>query len=95
MLEFIRGLFSTDFMPHGMCYNWEPDVLWLNVISDALTALSYYAIPFLLFRFAKRRADITFQWIFLAFGLFILACGTTHALGVVTVWVPVTALMAW
>ena len=92
MLEFIRGLFSTDFMPHGMCYNWEPDVLWLNVISDALTALSYYAIPFLLFRFAKRRADITFQWIFLAFGLFILACGTTHALGVVTVWVPVYRL---
>ena len=92
MLEFIRKLFSSDFMPHGMCYYWDSEVLWLNVISDALTALSYYAIPFLLFRFARRRTDVTFQWIFLAFGLFILACGTTHALAVVTVWIPVYRL---
>jgi len=75
-----------------MCYLWEPAVLWLNVISDSLIAASYYAIPFLLFFFAKRRRDVGFQAIFVAFGLFILACGTTHLMGAITVWTPVYRL---
>ena len=88
MLEFIRKLFANDFMPHGHCYYWQADVLWLNVISDALIALSYYAIPFVLFSFARRRRDLGFKWIFVAFGLFILACGSTHLMAVWTVWNP-------
>jgi signal transduction histidine kinase len=92
VLEFIRKLFASDFMPHGMCYYWNPLVLWLNVGADAAIAVSYYAIPFLLFRFARQRRDITFKWIFVAFGMFILACGTTHAIGVLTVWTPVYRL---
>ena len=86
MIEFLRKLFVSDFMPHGHCYYWDPLVLWLNVISDGLIALSYYAIPFLLFRFIRRRRDLSFQWIFVAFGAFILACGTTHLMAVWTIW---------
>ena len=88
MVEFFRRLFAADFVPHGTCYLWDPAVLWLNVISDGVIALSYYAIPFLLFSFARQRRDLSFQWIFVAFGMFILACGTTHLLGAYTVWVP-------
>jgi signal transduction histidine kinase len=86
MLEFFRKLFASDFMAHGYCYRWDPSVLWLSVISDAVIAASYYAIPFVLFSFARRRKDLSFQWIFVAFGMFILACGTTHFMGVWTVW---------
>ncbi len=86
MAEFFRRLFTSDFLPHGTCYLWNPAVLWLNVMSDGLIALSYYAIPVLLFLFARKRKDLTFHWIFVAFGIFILACGTTHLLGVWTVW---------
>jgi len=86
MFEFIRHLFAADFMAHGYCYRWDPSVLWLSVISDATIGASYYAIPFVLFSFARRRKDLTFQWIFVAFGLFILAFGTTHVMGVWTVW---------
>lgn len=92
MLEFFRHLLSTDFMPHGSCYLWDPLVLWLNVISDAFIALAYYAIPFLMFAFVRRRRDVAFKGIFLACGAFILACGTTHMLGVVTAWIPVYRL---
>jgi signal transduction histidine kinase/CheY-like chemotaxis protein len=89
MVEFFRKLFSTDiFMPHGMCFAWDPGVLWLNVVSDSLIAASYYAIPFLLFYFVKKRRDVAFNPIFIAFGAFILACGTTHLLGAITVWTP-------
>ncbi|HEX3745732.1 MAG TPA: ATP-binding protein [Bryobacteraceae bacterium] len=79
-------------MPHGMCYLWEPGVLWLNVIADSLIAVAYYAIPFLLFYFVRRRRDFRFNAIFVAFGVFILACGTTHLMGAVTVWHPVYRL---
>ena len=89
MLEFFHNLFSIEFMPHGMCYLWDPAVLWLNAISDAIIASSYYAIPFLLFYFVRKRRDIPFDAIFVAFGSFILACGTTHLLGVVTIWHPI------
>src|SRR5438270_13606877 len=86
MPDFFRHLLSSDFMPHGMCFLWDPAVLWLNVIADALIAICYYAIPFVLFRFARQRKDLAFHWIFVAFGAFILACGTTHVLGIWTVW---------
>jgi signal transduction histidine kinase len=86
MLEFFRKLFSNDFMPHGHCYFWQPGVLWLNAVSDLVIGLAYYSIPLVLFSFARRRKDLSFSWIFVAFGAFILACGTTHLLGVVTIW---------
>jgi len=92
MFEFLRHLFSADFMPHGMCYFWNPGVLWLNVASDSLVALAYYCISFLLFYFTRRRRDIEFKGIFVAFGIFILACGSTHVLEAVTVWTPVYRL---
>ncbi len=88
MLDLLRKLFANDYMPHGMCYYWDPIVLWMSVISDSVIALSYYAIPVLLFRFARLRRDLTFKWIFVAFGFFILACGTTHFMSAVTVWNP-------
>lgn len=86
MWDFLRRLFVSDFMPHGSCYLWDPAVLWLNVISDALIAISYYAIPVLLFTLVWQRKDLKFHWVFVAFGAFILLCGTTHLLGIWTVW---------
>jgi len=37
-------------------------------------------------------SDLPFPWMFLCFGAFILACGTTHALNIFTLWVPVYRL---
>jgi signal transduction histidine kinase len=88
MPEFLRQLFSNDYMPHGHCYFWQPGVLWLNAISDLVIGLAYYSIPLILFSFARKRRDLSFNWIFLAFGIFILACGTTHLFAVVDVWDP-------
>jgi signal transduction histidine kinase len=88
MLNFFSKLFEMDFMPHGMCYFWRPDVLWLNVVSDSMIAAAYFAIPILLMELVRRRRNLTFHWIFWMFAAFILLCGTTHLLNVVTVWEP-------
>jgi C4-dicarboxylate-specific signal transduction histidine kinase len=86
MSEFLGKLFSSDFMPHGYCYLWNPGVVWLNAVSDAVIALSYYLIPLMLIYFVRRRRDLPFNWMFLMFGAFIFGCGTTHLMEVWTLW---------
>ncbi|MBE9007021.1 PAS domain S-box protein [Fortiea sp. LEGE XX443] len=38
--------------------------------------------------FVCKRRDVPFDWIFLMFGAFIIACGTTHVMDVWTLWHP-------
>ena len=86
----ISSLFSSDgFMPHGMCYLWRPGVLALHITSDALITLAYFSIPFTLVYFVRRRKDLEFNWMFVCFATFIVACGTTHLLEIWTIWQPV------
>lgn len=80
---------AAAFMPHGHCYLWLPDVLWMHVISDAVIALAYFSIPFSILFFAWRRRDLKFPLLYVGFGLFILACGAGHVLDIVTVWNPI------
>jgi PAS domain-containing protein len=86
MIEFLRELFSSDFMGHGYCYLWKPDIVWLHAVSDGLIALAYYVIPVALVYFVRKRRDLPFHWMFFMFGIFIFGCGTTHALEVWTLW---------
>jgi len=53
-----------------------------------LIALSYYSIPLAIVFFVRKREDLPFNWIFLLFGAFIVACGTGHLLDIWTLWHP-------
>jgi PAS domain S-box-containing protein len=89
MLGFLGHLFDTaNLAPHGICLLWRPELVWLHVVSDSLTALAYFSIPVALAVFVSRRSDVQFGWVFWAFAIFIMACGTTHAFGVWTLWFP-------
>jgi hypothetical protein len=57
MKEFLEKLFSPGFMPHGYCYLWNPGLVWLHVVSDALIALAYFSIPVTLIYFIRKRRD--------------------------------------
>lgn len=86
MVEFFRRLFSSDFMPHGGCYFWRPDIIWLHAASDAVIAFAYFLIPFSLVQLVRKRRDLEFNGMFVLFGAFILACGLTHLLRVWNIW---------
>lgn len=92
MIEFFKGLLDSQFMPHGRCLFWVPDILWMHVLSDSFIALSYYSIPAVLLYFVRKRKDLAYPWIFVMFGIFILACGTTHVMDAWTMWHPVYRL---
>lgn len=101
MTDLLRSLSSSDaFMPHGMCYLWEPNLLWLHFTADVFTGLAYWAIPpALLYLVVRARKEvpegasyglrrIPYDWMFVAFGVFIVACGATHFMNVWTIWAP-------
>lgn len=95
MQALIRFLFGAEeFMPHGFCFLWKPELLWLFVVSDLVIALAYFSIPLALGYFVHKRRDIEYKWVFVLFVLFILACGMTHLLAAITIWKPVYGLEA-
>ncbi len=73
-------------MPHGYCYMWDRGLVWLHLTSDVLIALAYFSIPITLVYFVRKRRDLPFNWMFLLFGLFIVACGSTHVMEAWTLW---------
>jgi signal transduction histidine kinase len=90
MLAFFEHLLdSSMFAPHGICLLWEPGLIWLHVGSDALIAAAYFSIPIALSIFVSKRRDVEFGWIFWAFAIFIMACGLTHVLSIITLWIPI------
>lgn len=89
---FSKPLSQGGFMPHGMCYQWRPDVLWTHVISDLVIAIAYVSIPIALTVLLVKRRRFPLKWIIALFAGFILLCGTSHVLGIVVVWHPVYGL---
>ena len=86
-------LFSpAGLTPHGFCLLWEPGLIWLYALSDIGIAIAYFTIPVALATLARRRQDLVFRPVLWLFVVFILLCGTTHVLDVLTLWVPAYGL---
>jgi C4-dicarboxylate-specific signal transduction histidine kinase len=79
---------SAEYAPHGICLLWQPQLMALHASSDAAVAIAYYSIPFALMYFVWKRTDLAFPGLFMLFSAFILACGTTHLMSIVTLWRP-------
>jgi signal transduction histidine kinase len=90
MLEFLKSLFSGDpFMPHIHCFLQNRELTFLHVASDGLIGISYVAISATLAYLVYRmRREVPFHSMFLAFGVFIIACGMTHFMEIWTLWTP-------
>lgn len=106
MRALLTELFDTsDFPARWRCGNWTDAQGWLHILSDLGIWSAYLAIPCVLIYFALRRRDLPFKFVFLLFGAFILACGTTHLMEAVLFWWPayrlagvlklLTALISW
>jgi two-component system, sensor histidine kinase and response regulator len=92
------SLFSTNYLPHRYCYLAQPGLVWTNALADGLIAVSYALLFGCLFWLTgKARYPVVLRpylWVFIGFGSFILACGITHAMEIVTIWWPVYPLAA-
>jgi signal transduction histidine kinase len=93
----LRKVFEAMFddvslMPHAVCWAAAPRLIWTMVVANAITFLSYVTIcATLLILVRKTRRVIARDWAYflVGFALFIVACGSTHLMEVVTTWIPV------
>lgn len=77
------------FLPHRYCLLGNPFVTWAYVVTNAMIMLSYYVVAIVLYTMARQLPHLFFSTpIVYAFALFILACGATHAMDIITVWWP-------
>ncbi len=91
-------LMSSGLMPHAVCWRQDQHLIWTMVVANAITFLSYVSLCFILFYLARKtRRSIARDWSFflVGFALFIVACGSTHLMEVVTTWDPVFWIDAW
>jgi signal transduction histidine kinase len=78
-------------MPHAVCWRADPRLIWTMVITNLITFLSYLSICLTLFFMVRQtRRVIARDWAYflVGFALFIVACGSTHLMEVVTTWLP-------
>jgi signal transduction histidine kinase/CheY-like chemotaxis protein len=84
----------SGLTPHGFCLLWDPTLIWTYAVSDIGIGVAYFTIPLALAIFVQQRRDLVFRPIFWLFVAFILLCGATHWLDVLTLWVPAYGLQA-
>ncbi|WP_295876500.1 ATP-binding protein [uncultured Zhongshania sp.] len=86
MSDLMNFLLGPEMPPHGHCYLWNEDLVFLHVFSDVLITLSYFTIPIALVYLVRKRDDLKFNFIFVMFAVFIFACGATHLINIFNVW---------
>jgi signal transduction histidine kinase len=89
---------SPSLMPHAVCWKADQKLIWTMVVTNGITFLSYSSICLTLFYLARKtRRSVPRDWAFFAVGFasFIVACGSTHLLEVITTWKPVFWVDAW
>jgi signal transduction histidine kinase len=88
-MDFFNNLlFSQRFIPQGHYYQWEPDWVWLHLVSDVLIGLVYYLIILMLVYFVYQRRDMPFKGILFLLSAFIITGGTIHWLTAWTLFSP-------
>jgi signal transduction histidine kinase len=68
------------------------------VVTNTITFMSYFTICLTLFVLVRRTRRVIardWAWFVVGFALFIVACGSTHLLDVITTWTPVFWVDAW
>jgi hypothetical protein len=90
-----RALLSANFLLHWYCFVGNSRLLWTTLLADWFIGLSYVAISTTLGPHSSQgRTHPSHQGFFWAFGLFIVSCGVTHFIGILTIWQPVYWLAA-
>lgn len=77
--------------PHGMCYLWQPVLVWGFAASDTVIAIAYFSISFDVWRSINNPPfplAAIWQVVGYLFATFVLLCGITHATSVVEIWHP-------
>ncbi len=80
---------DAAYMAHGYCLLWKPWLVLIHAGSDILIFGSYFAIPVAIWIFVRKRPTLPLQNLAWLFAAFILLCGLTHLINLITLWWPI------
>lgn len=80
---------QASYMAHGYCLLWKPWLVTLHAASDFLIFAAYFAIPVAIWIFVSKRPNVEMKGMARLFAAFILWCGLTHIINLVTLWWPI------
>ena len=95
MIQLLDTLFGAPgLIPRGEAMGWDPGLVRLHVVSDAVSAFSYLVLPAAILIFLLRRRDFDpdarrLGWLLIGF---IVAGSLTHLAALLTMWVPAYGL---
>ena len=81
----IKRQIMSDLIPHGVCLASSPEIIGLIVFSNFSIALAYLVIPGIL-AITVWRFRIPVPAIKALFGVFIIGCGGTYVMDIVTMY---------
>lgn len=106
LIEFFEKLLNVDSWPaRWHCGTWTAFHGWLYICSNVAIWAAYFAIPYFLIRFLKKKQNVPLKRVFWLFTIFILLCGLTHLMDATIFWWPnyrlsalllfFTAIVSW
>ncbi len=85
MDRFFAWLFDpAGLTPHGFCLLWQPGLIWTDAAADFATGAAYFAIPIAMAAIIRRRPEYDNRPVLWLFTSFILLCGITHWVDLIT-----------
>jgi len=89
----------NQWMPHGFCFLWQPAILVLTIVTNALIAIAYLSISISLWSvraYIRQPVELLVKseprllsYALGSFAMFILWCGLTHLTDIVVIYQPV------
>ena len=90
MLQTLLSLVADQrFLSRGEGFGWDPTLLAVFLLAESLIIVACLSMPFALWYFAVRRADIRYRGIVVLLGVFILAFALTYLVKILSLWYPV------
>lgn len=75
-------------MPHGVCFLWREDLVYMHVLSDIVITMAYFSLPIFLMMLVRKKPELKKSGVIPLFAAFILLCGLTHAFSIWVLFVP-------
>jgi len=95
MFEELSYVFTlSNFEPHGIHFAQTPILMWTMIWAHLLVFIAYQLIPAALLYLVWKRKDVVFTPIFWLFAAFIVLCGVSHLIHIITFWYPIYGIEA-
>lgn len=81
-----------QYMPHGHCFAYTPEILWPTVIADGGIGVYYMIIAWVFFQLSKETYYVNHNYsnlippILMLVSIFVFCCGIGHFIDLYNVW---------